>query len=152
MRRREFITSLGGAAAAWPLSSRGQQIALPIVGFVRDGSAEASRNYVAAFRRGLSETGYFEGQNLTVEYHWVQGEYDRLPRLMDDLVRRQVAVIVTPGGVPTHAAAVLATSVTTGPVTVSSKPNLSRSSLVRSETRMPASVIFVNTISFKTGP
>jgi len=107
---------------------------------------------VAAFRRGLSETGYFEGQNLTVEYHWVQGEYDRLPRLMDDLVRRQVAVIVTPGGVPTHAAAVLATSVTTGPVTVSSKPNLSRSSLVRSETRMPASLIFVNTISFKTGP
>jgi ABC-type uncharacterized transport system substrate-binding protein len=59
---------------------------------------------VAAFHRGLSETGYFEGQNLTVEYHWVQGEYDRLPRLMDDLVRRQVAVIVTPGGVPTHAA------------------------------------------------
>jgi putative ABC transport system substrate-binding protein len=104
MRRREFITSLGGAAAAWPLSLRGQQIALPVVGFIRDGSAEASRNYVAAFRRGLSETGYFEGQNLTVEYHWVQGEYDRLPRLMDDLVRRQVAVIVTPGGVPTHAA------------------------------------------------
>jgi putative tryptophan/tyrosine transport system substrate-binding protein len=104
MRRREFITALGGAAAAWPLASRGQETALPVVGFIRDGSADASRHYVAAFRRGLSETGYVEGQNLTVECHWVKGEYDRLPALMDDLVRRQVAVIVTPGGVPTQAA------------------------------------------------
>jgi putative ABC transport system substrate-binding protein len=98
--------SIRGAAAAWPLASRGQETALPVVGFIRDGSADASRHYVAAFRRGISETGYVEGQNLTVEYHWVEGEYDRLPALMDDLVRRQVAVIVTPGGVPTQAAKV----------------------------------------------
>jgi putative ABC transport system substrate-binding protein len=104
MRRRDFITLISGAAAAWPLTAPAQQPALPVVSFIRDGSADASTKYVAAFRKGLSETGYVEGQNLTVEYHWVKGEYDRLPSLMDDLVRRQVAVIVTPGGVPTQAA------------------------------------------------
>jgi putative ABC transport system substrate-binding protein len=104
MRRRDFITLIGGAAVAWPLTARPQQAALPVVSFIRDGSADASTQYVAAFRKGLSETGYVEGQNVTVEYHWVKGEYDRLPSLMDDLVRRQVAVIVTPGGVPTQAA------------------------------------------------
>ena len=104
MRRRDFITLIGGAAVAWPLTARPQQAALPVVSFIRDGSADASTQYVAAFRKGLSETGYVEGQNVTVEYHWVKGEYDRLPSLMDDLVRRQVSVIVTPGGVPTQAA------------------------------------------------
>jgi putative ABC transport system substrate-binding protein len=105
MRRRDFITLIGGAAAAWPLTAPAQQPALlPVVSFIRDGSADASTKYVAAFRKGLSETGYVEGQNVTVEYHWVKGEYDRLPSLMDDLIRRQVAVIVTPGGVPTQAA------------------------------------------------
>jgi putative ABC transport system substrate-binding protein len=104
MRRRDFITLIGGAAVAWPLTARPQQAALPVVSFIRDGSADASTQYVAAFRKGLSETEYVEGQNVTVEYHWVKGEYDRLPSLMDDLVRRQVAVIVTPGGVPTQAA------------------------------------------------
>jgi putative ABC transport system substrate-binding protein len=104
MRRRDFITLIGGAAVAWPLTARPQQAALPVVSFIRDGSADASTKYVAAFRKGLSETGYVEGQNVAVEYHWVRGEYDRLPSLMDDLIRRQVAVIVTPGGVPTQAA------------------------------------------------
>src|SRR5947209_4375576 len=104
MRRRDFITLIGGAAVAWPLTALAQQPALPVVSFIRDGSADASTKYVAAFRKGLSETGYVEGQNVTVEYHWVKGEYDRLPSLMDDLIRRQVAVIVTPGGVPTQAA------------------------------------------------
>ena len=104
MRRRDFITLIAGAAAAWPLTAPAQQPALPVVSFIRDGSADASTKYVAAFRKGLSETGYVEGQNVTLEYHWVKGEYDRLPSLMDDLVRRQVAVIVTPGGVPTQAA------------------------------------------------
>jgi putative ABC transport system substrate-binding protein len=104
MRRRDFITLIGGAAVAWPLTAPAQQPALPVVSFIRDGSADASTKYVAAFRKGLSETGYVEGQNVTVEYHWVKGEYDRLPSLMDDLIRRQVAVIVTPGGVPTQAA------------------------------------------------
>ena len=73
---------------------------MPVIGFVRDGSADASAGYVAAFRKGLSETGYVEGQNVTVEYHWLEGQYDRLPALMADLVRRQVAVIATLGNVP----------------------------------------------------
>jgi putative tryptophan/tyrosine transport system substrate-binding protein len=104
MQRREFITLLGGAAAVWPLAARAQQPALPVVAFVRDGSADASARFVAAFRKGLNETGYVEGQNVTVEYHWLEGQYARLPALMADLVRRQVAVIATPGNLPSLAA------------------------------------------------
>ena len=104
MRRREFITLLGSVAAAWPLTARAQQRALPVVAFVRDGSADASARFVAAFRRGLNETSYVEGQNVTVEYHWLESQYDRLPALIADLVRRQVAVIATPGALPALAA------------------------------------------------
>jgi ABC-type uncharacterized transport system substrate-binding protein len=104
MRRREFLGVLGSAAAAWPQAARAQQTALPVVIFIRDGSADASARFAAAFRKGLNETGYVEGENVTVEYHWLAGQYDRLPALVTDLVRRQVAVIVTPGMVPTRAA------------------------------------------------
>src|SRR5580704_13209151 len=100
MRRREFIAGLG-SAAAWPVVARAQQPALPVVGFVGSGSADAAAGYVAAFRKGLGETGYVEGQNVTVEYHYLEGRYDQLPALMADLVRRRVAVIATlarPGG------------------------------------------------------
>lgn len=96
MRRREFITLLGGAAT-WPLAARGQRSAIPIVAFIRDGAADANTPYVAAFRKGLDEAGYVEGQSVTVEYHYLEAQSDRLPVLMADLVRRQVAVIVTPG-------------------------------------------------------
>jgi len=110
MRRREFITLIGGAAASWPLAGRAQQPALPVVGFIRDGSADANARYVAAFRKGLNETGYVEGQNVTVEYHWLEGQSDRLPALMSDLARRPVAVIATPASVIATLAAKAATA------------------------------------------
>jgi putative ABC transport system substrate-binding protein len=92
MKRREFITILGGAAT-WPIVARAQQRAMLVVGFIHDGSADALAHLGVAFRKGLGETGYVEGQNVTVEYHWLEGQYDRLPALVADLVRRRVAVI-----------------------------------------------------------
>ena len=95
MRRRDFIRLVGSAAASWPVATRAQQPAMSVIAFIRDGSAEGNARYVGGFRKGLSETGYVEGQNVTVEYHWLEGKYDRLPELLTDLVRRQVAVIAT---------------------------------------------------------
>jgi len=103
MRRREFITLVGGAAA-WPLAARAQQPTLPVVGFVSSRSLDGSARPAAAFSKGLSESGYVEGQNVFVEYHWLGGQNDRLPSLMADLVRRRVAVIATAGDPPTLAA------------------------------------------------
>src|SRR5262245_24865159 len=97
MLRREFITIIG-SAAAWPLAARAQQSPMPVVGFVTGSSNDVQR--AAAFRNGLNEIGYVEGHNVTVEYHWLDGQYDRLPSLMADLVRRRVAVIATPGSNP----------------------------------------------------
>jgi putative ABC transport system substrate-binding protein len=109
VRRREFIAGLG-TAAAWPLAARAQQPALPVVGYVSIGSADASAGNVAAFRKGLGEAGYVEGRNVTVEYHWLGGQNDGLPALMPDLVRRHVAMIVTPGGTSVPLAAKAATT------------------------------------------
>src|SRR5262245_14887999 len=103
MRRREFFGLLGGAAA-WPLSARAQQQAIPVVGFVTSRSLEGSTRHAAAYVKGLGETGYVEGQNVLVEYHWLSGQHDRLPSLIADLVRRRVAVIATLGDPPTLAA------------------------------------------------
>jgi ABC-type uncharacterized transport system substrate-binding protein len=113
MRRRDFITILGGSAAAWPFAAHAQQPAMPIVGFVSTLSPEPSVGRVAAFRKGLNETGYVEGQNVMVEYHWLEGQADRLPALMADLARRRVAVIATPN---TGAALAAKAATTTIPI------------------------------------
>ncbi len=110
IRRREFIFTLGGAAAAWPLAARAQQPELPVVGVIDGGSADASARWAIRFRKGLNETGYVEGKNVTVEYHWLEGQYDHLPTLMTDLVRRRVAVIATPASPPAALAAKAATA------------------------------------------
>ena len=104
MRRREFITGLGGTVA-WPLAARAQQSAMPVIGYLGSGSATASASNVAAFRLGLSESGWVEGQNVTIEFRWAEDQYDRLPGLAADLVSRRVNAIVAVGSpLPARAA------------------------------------------------
>jgi putative tryptophan/tyrosine transport system substrate-binding protein len=109
MRRRSFITLLGGVAA-WPLVARAQQPTMPVVAFIHPGASEVGARDVSAFRKGLQESGYVEGQNVTIEYQWLEGQYDRLPAFMADLVRRPVAVIAIAGSGPATRAAKAATA------------------------------------------
>jgi putative ABC transport system substrate-binding protein len=147
MRRREFITLLGGAVTTWPLIARAQQ-AMPVIGFLNVASPEGYANYVAAFRDGLKQSGYVEGQNVAIEYHWAEGHYDRLSDMAADLVRRQVTVIVA--NTPANLAAKKATD--TIPVVFTTASDPVQIGLVSNFSRPGGNVTGVSQINVALGP